>query len=88
MLTERARFLALFDALVEANNAWMNRTPAPKWEWVPVDNPNMKFGDRISTINIKSVYIHTIVGEVAWAGMLASCSNGAALKMEGEKINN
>ena len=33
-------------------------------EWVPLDNPNMEFGDRISTITIKSVYIHTLVGGV------------------------
>jgi uncharacterized damage-inducible protein DinB len=86
MLTERARFLTLFDALFEANTAWMKGTPKSKWQWVPVENPNMKFGDRISTINIKSVYIHTIVGEVAWAEMLANCADSAVLKMNGEKI--
>jgi len=80
MPQELSRFLTLFDALVVAGNAWMARTPAEKLEWVPVDNPNMKFGDRISTINIKSVYVHTILGERHWAGLLGDCADGAALK--------
>ncbi len=79
MTTEHARFLALFDALAIANTAWMARTPPPKWDWVPFDNPHMKFGDRISTITIRSVYIHTIVGEVIWADTLGECAEGARL---------
>lgn len=86
MNSEQQRFLALFDALVEANNAWMTRTPKDKWNWVPFDNPNMKFGDRISTITIKSVFIHTIVGEVQWASMLPSVADGAEMKMDPPKI--
>lgn len=86
MNSEQQRFLSLFDALVEANNAWMTKTPKEKWNWVPFDNPNMKFGDRISTITIKSVFIHTIVGEVQWASMLPSVSDGAEMKMEPPKI--
>ncbi|MCC2096995.1 MAG: hypothetical protein KDJ29_08885 [Hyphomicrobiales bacterium] len=86
MTTELQRFLSLFDALVEANNAWMTRTPQEKWNWVPFDNPNMKFGDRISTITIKSVFIHTIVGEVQWASMLPSIADGTEMKMEPPKI--
>lgn len=67
MSQELTRFLTLFDALVVASNVWIERTPEEKMEWAPVDNPNMKFGDRISTINIKSVYVHTIIGERRWA---------------------
>lgn len=80
MPEELSRFLTLFDALVVAGNAWIERTPSEKLEWVPVDNPNMKFGDRISTINIKSVYIHTILGERHWAALLGDCADGAVLK--------
>ena len=80
MSQELTRFLTLFDALAVACNAWMARTPAEKLEWVPVENPNMKFGDRISTINIKSVYVHTIVGEQRWAALLGNCVDGAVLK--------
>jgi len=78
-MNEHRRFLELFDALFVSNNKWMEVTPAEKLEWVPLDNPNMKFGDRISTITIKSVYIHTIVGECGWARMLGACKNGATL---------
>lgn len=85
MKDEQQRFLTLFDALVEANNVWMKRTPREKWNWVPFENPNMKFGDRISTITIKSVFIHTIVGEVQWASMLPTVTDASELKMDPEK---
>jgi uncharacterized damage-inducible protein DinB len=80
MSTERDRFLKLFDSLVLSTNSWMDKTPDDKMDWTPVENPNMKFGDRISTITIKSVYIHTIVGETGWAKMLGECENDAVLK--------
>ncbi len=86
MSAEQQRFLDLFDALVEANNAWMTGTPKEKWNWVPFDNPNMKFGDRISTITIKSVFIHTIVGETQWATMLPTVGEGAEMAMDPAKI--
>jgi len=76
ILSERQRFLDLFDALVVANNAWMTGTPKEKWDWVPFENPNMKFGDRISTITIRSVFIHTIVGETQWASLLPQAGDG------------
>ena len=65
-MTEHQSFLELFDALFVSNNEWLKVTPAEKLEWVPPDNPNMKFGDHISTITIKSVYIHALVGECEW----------------------
>lgn len=80
MSQELTRFITLFDALVVASNVWVERTPEEKMEWVPVDNPNMKFGDRISTINIKSIYVHTIIGEQRWATMLKDCDDEAVLK--------
>jgi len=78
-MNEHQRFLELFDALFVANNKWMDVTLAEKLEWVPLENPNMKFGDRISTITIKSLYIHTLVGECGWSRTLGTCENGAAL---------
>ena len=82
MKQELERFLALFDGLVVSSNAWMTRTPEKKLDWVPFDNPNMKFGDRISTITMRSVYIHTTVGEHLWSKALGRCEDGAALKFD------
>ena len=82
MTLELERFLSLFDGLVVSSNAWMTRTPAKKLDWVPFDNPNMKFGDRISTITMRSVYIHTTVGEHLWAKKLKDCDDGAMLKFD------
>lgn len=80
MSPELDRFLKLFDALTVSTNNWLAKTPKQKWDWVPFDNPSMKFGDRISTITIRSLFVHTITGEVGWANMLKDCDEGAALK--------
>ena len=84
--SELQRFLSLFDALMEANTAWMTGTPREKWDWVPFDNSNMKFGDRISTIHMRSVYIHTIVGETNWAGLLPHVEDGADMIFDMSRI--
>lgn len=78
-MNEHQRFLELFEALFVANNKWMEDTPADKLEWVPIENPNMKFGDRVSAISIKSLYIHTIVGECEWSRILPTCPEGESL---------
>lgn len=85
-MNEHQRFLELFDALYVANRKWIENTPADKLEWVPFDNPGMKFGDRVSTINIKSLYIHTIVGECGWSRMLRDCADGAELKPDQAEV--
>lgn len=86
MNQELQRFLSLFDALYVAGESWMTKTPRAKWDWVPFDNPNMKFGDRISTITIKSLYIHTLAGECGWARMLADCPDGARIAPDMEDV--
>ena len=86
MSQEFDRFLALFDALVASSNDWMTKTPAKKLDWVPFDNPNMKFGDRISTITMRSVYIHTTVGEHLWAKALKDCADGALVKFDSADV--
>ena len=55
MRQELERFLTLFDALVQSGNAWIKTAPKEKMDWVPFENPNMKFGDRVSTITIRSL---------------------------------
>jgi uncharacterized damage-inducible protein DinB len=86
MPQELDRFLTLFDGLFISTNSWMTGTPKEKHDWVPFDNPNMKFGDRISTITIKSVYIHTLVGEHFWARTLKDCEDGVALKHDRDSV--
>lgn len=83
---EHDRFVALFDGLFISTNSWMTGTPKAKQDWVPFDNPNMKFGDRISTITIRSVYIHTLVGEHFWARTLKDCEDGAVLKHDRDRV--
>jgi hypothetical protein len=84
MNAELDRFLKLFDALAVATNAWLDTTPPEKLDWTPFDNPNMKFGDRISTITVRSLYIHTIVGEVGWAKILPAANEGDSFKPAGD----
>ena len=86
MPQELDRFLALFNGLFISTNSWMTGTPKEKQDWVPFENPNMKFGDRISTITIRSVYIHTIVGEHNWARALKDCEDGASLKHNRDQV--
>lgn len=86
MSQELDRFLTLFDALVDSNNAWLAGTPKEEHDWTPFHNENMKFGDRISVITMKSVYIHTIVGEHLWSRILNDCADGASLKFERDEV--
>lgn len=79
MSPELDRFLKLFDALYISSEKWIANAPRETLDWVPFDNPGMKFGDRISTITVRNLYIHTIAGEVGWAKMLKDCEEGAAL---------
>ena len=80
MNAELQRFATLFDALFTLTNKWMAAAPDEKLDWVPFDNPHMKFGDRISAISIRSLYVHTIVGECSWARVLRDCEAGASLR--------
>jgi uncharacterized damage-inducible protein DinB len=75
---ELERFLTIHDGMARATNRWIDKTPADKLDWIPFDNPNMKFGDRISTITIRSLYVHTIVAEDGWSRMLRDCADGDA----------
>jgi hypothetical protein len=78
MLTTHAeefgRFLVLFDRLAMEANLWVERTPSEKLEWLPIDNGNVRFGDRISQVTIKSLYIHTAVAEHVSVRKLRDCT--------------
>lgn len=72
-LPELDRFRVLFDRLVTVTNDWISQTPSDRLEWVPVDNPNVRFGDRVSLVTIKSLYVHVAVGEHHWMRDLKQC---------------
>jgi hypothetical protein len=85
MTSELERFTKLFDALVLASNKWIDATPPEKLDWQPLDNPQMKFGDRVSHITIRSLHVHTLTGEKMWASMLSNCREGEAFRPIPEK---
>lgn len=73
------RFVVLFDRLAQATDEWIERTPNDKLDWVPVDNPNVRFGDRISLVTIKGIYIHVAVEEYHRMRFLKDCEDGATV---------
>ena len=78
---ELKRFIVMFDRLVHHTNRWIEVTPNDKLEWVPVDNPNVRFGDRVSLVNIKGLYVHMAVGEYHWFRGLGNCTNNATIPL-------
>lgn len=79
--TEFGRFLVLFDRLVHETNGWIERTPKDKLDWIPIDNDNVRFGDRVSEVTIRSLYIHTIVAEHKMVQDLHGCTDGALIPL-------
>ena len=63
---EHARFLHLFDELALFCEQWLDKMRPEQIDWAPIENPSMKFGDRVSRITVKGLVIHLIVGEAHW----------------------
>lgn len=76
---EFQRFLVLFDWLVRDTSKWIERTPQDKLDWVPIDNPNVRFGDRVTTVTIRSLFIHVLIAANNWIRDLADCRDGAVI---------
>ncbi|MBI3435951.1 MAG: hypothetical protein HY056_12885 [Proteobacteria bacterium] len=79
--TEFGRFLVLFDRLVHETNDWIERTPKDRLDWIPIDNGNVRFGDRVSEVTIRSLYIHTVVAEHKFVRDLHACADGALISL-------
>lgn len=79
--TERDRFLTLFDRLVSSTTQMIETMPADKREAVPVESPSVRFGDRLSRVTAKDLFIHTIVAEHCWACDLRGCEDGAVIAL-------
>ncbi len=75
------RFVVLFDRLVQATDTWIEQTPKDKLDWFPVDNPNVRFGDRVTLVTIKSLYTHVTVEEHHRFNFLKDCEDGATVPM-------
>ena len=78
---EFGRFMVLQECLSGATNDWIAKTPKDKLDWIPVDNPNVRFGDRVSVVTIKSLYIHMAVEEYQFVRFLKDCENDTALPL-------
>lgn len=76
LTAERDRFLVLFGRLAEWTNRWIELTPPDKLDWVPLEQDSVKYGDRLSRVTTKNLYIHTIVAEHCWAKALSECEEG------------
>jgi hypothetical protein len=76
MLTtnEFDRFLVLFDRLAEETNVRIERASPDKLDWLPIDNANMRFGDRISRTTIRNLYVRIAVAEHEAIRNLQSCA--------------
>ena len=78
---EHDRFLTLFERLVSYTDAWIERTPPEKLDWVPIETSAMRFGDRVSRVTIQGLIAHTVVGEAYWAQFFRDCPDGATMPL-------
>lgn len=62
-MSEFDRFLILFDRMFDFVETYIHKTPADKYEWIPIDGPGVSFGDRLENITIKGLYVHLITSE-------------------------
>jgi uncharacterized damage-inducible protein DinB len=62
-MTEKDRFLILFDRLFDFVETYIKKTPEDKYDWKPVEGPGVSFGDRLEDVTIKSLYIHLVTSE-------------------------
>ena len=71
----------LFDRLFGETSLWIERTPPEKLDRLPVDNANVRFGDRVSRVTIKNLYIHIAVAEYEAIRNLKRCATGERLPL-------
>lgn len=79
MNQELSRFLTLFDQMAVFTDAWLDRMAPDKLDWAPIDNPSMRFGDRVSRITAKGLILHVCVGERHWVDQIPACAPGAVI---------
>lgn len=80
-LQEFKRFLVLYDRLVNETYQWMEATPEDKLNWLPIDTPYVRFGDRLTEVTIKTLYIHMAMAEYKWIPNLMTCAEGDTIAL-------
>lgn len=79
MNQEFSRYLELFDQMAIYTDHWLDRMDPQKMDWTPIENPSMRFGDRVSRITVKGLIIHTIAGERFWLENIRDSDDGATI---------
>lgn len=79
MRSEFNRFVVLFEQLSQYTQAWLEKIPADKFDWVPIDNSSIKFGERVSKVTFRSLMTHLCISEPGWIEQLRTCENGAKI---------
>lgn len=85
MNSEFERFLVLFEQLALFNEAWLDKMPPERFEWAPIENSSMKFGDRVSRITVKGLMVHVAVGECHWVEGIRANADGAVIPIPKDK---
>ena len=69
-MTEFDRFLIMYERLFDFVETYIHKTPKNKYDWKPVDGPDISFGERLEDITIKGLYIHLTVSEDGFVNSL------------------
>lgn len=85
MTQEFQRFLTLFEQMALFCEAWLDRMPPDKLDWVPIENASMKFGDRVSRITVQGLVVHVAVGEDHWVNSIPTVADGAVISIPKNK---
>ncbi len=80
MSEELDRFLVLFDRLVHFTHDGVANTPKEMLGWHPPVDADVRFGERVTDVTIKNLFIHLTVGEHNWVRALRDCEDGAVIK--------
>lgn len=79
------RFLTLFDRLISETKLWIEVTPKEKLDWIPIETPQLSFGDRLTGVTIRSLYVHLFMAEYKWIHDMKSIEDGAILGLPRDK---
>ena len=79
MTAEYDRFKILFDRLAHLADACVQRVPEDVADWIPVVNSDVRYGDRITQVTIRELYVHMVVSERDWLRQLQECDDGGEI---------